>query len=1150
MEEDFEAFLHLVAEKYAPLDNVIEGAQIIDGEYRYIYANNSLEKHARKKRSELIGNTMAECYPGIEKTELFSKIKQVLKTRKSVSMENVFVYPDGSKGTFLLSINPVSEGVLIFSQDITKTKMSEDLLKRSEKRFRDIVESTSDIIWEVDKDAKYTYLSSSVKDILGYRPEEMIGKTHFDFMPPGEAKRVKAIYDSLVKKRAPMKDLGNWTLHKNGSLVLLEASGNPIIDDFGNFRGYRGTNRDITEKEIFLEKLQESEEKFKAIFNNAVDGVVLATLNSKKFIMANDAFCNLLGYTREEVLRLGVNDIHPKKDLSYALKQFKLQAEGKIKIVSNLPVVRKDGSIFYADISATSLKLGDEIFQIGIFRDVTQWRKTEKDLEEAQQIAHIGSWNWDIPTDSIVWSAEYRRIYNIGLNDPTPNYVNHLKAYAPKYAKLLDAAVKTAMETGKPYELELMYRKPDIYGKWILARGAVKRDVHGKIVCLYGTAQDITERKKTEEKLQESEEKYKLISESSNAVMMLTLSNKVVSYLSPTSLEVFGWPAKDLVGTVPDIFYPEDIPLVKKFLSEAVKGMPGKNLRYRIIGKNKRVYWVSHSWNPIYERGKLKEIVSVIINIDEIKKAEDELIREKENVDKIVIDRTSELQKQTAFLNSVVENVPDMIFVKDAKDLRFELFNKAGEELLGQKRENFYGKNDYDFFPKKQANFFTKKDRDVLDKKKLLDIPEEPIKTPRGERLLHTKKIPILDEKKSPKYLLGISEDITDLKASERKILESEKKYRILYEGSADAIMTLDTVSFKFTSGNPMTLKMFNCKDEKEFISLGPIDVSPKYQSDGELSSVKAKKMINLAVKNGSNYFEWTHKRIGDGDFPATVLLSLVEKDGKKFLQATVRDISSDVEAKRKLEDAYEKLKELDQMKNQFLAFTSHELKTPLTPILIQAQMLQEGYMGNLSEQQKNSVDLITRNMKTLNQLIGDVLDVATIQNKSLKVIPEDSEMDIIAKDAISTVSALAEQSHIKISFNSVKTPILFVDPFRIKQVFTNLLSNAIKFSPENSHIHVEISKRDNQVVVSVKDEGIGISKEKQSEIFKPFSQISPSYKLKHKGVGLGLTICKGIVETHGGKIWVESEKGKGSKFIFTLPFKSPLTKNSESLNT
>jgi PAS domain S-box-containing protein len=128
----------------------------------------------------------------------------------------------------------------------------------------------------------------------------------------------------------------------------------------------------------------------------------------------------------------------------------------------------------------------------------------------------------------------------------------------------------------------------------------------------------------------------------------------------------------------------------------------------------------------------------------------------------------AQLLQANTFLDSIVENIPDMVFVKDAKNLRFLLFNRAGEELLGYTRADLIGRNDYDFFPKEEADFFTEKDRAVLHDKTLLDIPHEPISTgQRGERILHTKKIPILDDKGEPAYLLGISEDVTERRHAE-----------------------------------------------------------------------------------------------------------------------------------------------------------------------------------------------------------------------------------------------------------------------------------------------------------------------------------------------------------------------------------------------
>lgn len=146
--------------------------------------------------------------------------------------------------------------------------------------------------------------------------------------------------------------------------------------------------------------------------------------------------------------------------------------------------------------------------------------------------------------------------------------------------------------------------------------------------------------------------------------------------------------------------------------------------------------------------------------------------------------RTEEtLHEREAFLNNVVENIPDMIFVKDAQELRFVRFNKAGEDLLGYSRDDLLGKNDYDFFPKEEADFFTVKDREVMLMRQLRDIPEEKIQTKNmGERILHTKKITLVDKEGNPQYLLGISEDITVQKRAEDEIIHKTDELRAAYE--------------------------------------------------------------------------------------------------------------------------------------------------------------------------------------------------------------------------------------------------------------------------------------------------------------------------------------------------------------------------------
>jgi PAS domain S-box-containing protein len=185
-----------------------------------------------------------------------------------------------------------------------------------------------------------------------------------------------------------------------------------------------------------------------------------------------------------------------------------------------------------------------------------------------------------------------------------------------------------------------------------------------------------------------------------------------------------------------------------------------------------------------------------------------------------------ELYRTNELLTSIVENIPNMIFLKDAKDLRFVRFNQAGEDLLGYSREDLLGKNDYDFFPKEQADFFTQNDREVLRGRKVVDIPEENLQTRNnGVRTLHTQKVPILDVKGEPAYLLGISVDITDRKLAEENLKETAEKLRKSLLGTIQAMSLMVETRDPYTAGHQRRVsKLARVIAQEMALSLDTVD--------------------------------------------------------------------------------------------------------------------------------------------------------------------------------------------------------------------------------------------------------------------------------------------------------------------------------------
>ncbi len=233
-----------------------------------------------------------------------------------------------------------------------------------------------------------------------------------------------------------------------------------------------------------------------------------------------------------------------------------------------------------------------------------------------------------------------------------------------------------------------------------------------------------------------------------------------------------------------------------------------------------------------------------------------------------------------------------------------------------------------------------------------------------------------------------------------------------------------------------------------------------------------------------------------------------------------------------------EKLKEIDKIKGELSAMVSHELKTPLVVIGGYAEMLrEEGVIGNLNKEQRDAVDTINSQVTKLERLISDVLDAQKMDLKRMKYNKKQFEVDKFMDEQIHIHSKIMDDKKTHFNNSTSEKIRLVSDPDRLSQVFANLIKNAVDFVPVNDgSIEINAQNKNGQVIFYVKDNGSGIPKEKQEDLFKKFYQIDSSLKRSHGGTGLGLVICKGIVEALGGKIWIESEVGKGTTIWFSIP--------------
>ncbi len=366
------------------------------------------------------------------------------------------------------------------------------------------------------------------------------------------------------------------------------------------------------------------------------------------------------------------------------------------------------------------------------------------------------------------------------------------------------------------------------------------------------------------------------------------------------------------------------------------------------------------------------------------------------------------LQIVNRFLETLLDNIPSMIFAKDAKDLRFLHFNRAGENLLGYKREQLIGKSDRDFFPESQVDFFMNKDREVLRQGDVVDIPEEEIDTREGKRILHTRKVPVRDAQGEPMLLLGISMDITDRKANEQRILallEDLKRHAALLESS-----------------------------------------------NQELES--------------------------------------------------------------------------------FCYSVSHDLRAPLRAINGYAQMLELDHGEQMNGSARRCLRQICAASERMSRLIDDLLEFSRLGRQTLNTTEVD--MRSLVLRVVDELITHREPSTLSIEVGTVLPAS--GDRRMLQRVWLNLLDNAMKYTAANPtpRITVDSLRRGNEIIYRVQDNGVGFDMRYYDKIFGVFQRLHGSEEFP--GTGVGLAIVERILNRHAGRVWAESELGKGATFYFTLP--------------
>jgi PAS domain S-box-containing protein len=1050
-------------------------------------------------------------------------------------------FPAEVKANLLKNKDGEIIGISGISRDISDRKKSELALIESEEKYRILFEKSDDAISIIDKN-RIVDCNDSVVRLLGFKSKNDLINTHPsevspEFQPDGSSSYSKA---EEMMKIALDKGVNHFEwLHKkaNGEhfwaeiwLTVIPFQGRNIIHTVW---------RDISEQKNAKDALKESEEKYRILFEKSDDAILI--IDGHKFVDCNNSVVNMLGvHSKNELLNLHPSKLSPEFQPDGERSYKKAEEMMKIALdkgTNHFEWIHKraNGELFPVEVWLTAIPYKGKKIIHTIWRDITERKEAENALKESEENLNlffntIEAFLIIIDNDKNIIKVNKTIVDQLGYREDELLKMNVFSLHPENRREVVESNFKLIL-AGKLSSFTLPWITKD--GKLISTEIRVKKSTWKGKPVIFGVAMDYSAKKS-----------YDIISKSPVVLMLWRKNaNWTVEFVSENVESIFGYSVNEFVGDklpYSHIIHRDDLQRcrdeVEYFTSKGLSTFEHKP--YRIIAKNGTIKWVSNVTSIRKdEKGDVAYFEGIITDITAKKKMEMALA-------------SSERQYRDLFEFSpfpmIVHQKGETVMINNAALDFFEIGSK--KEAMGLKILDFIHEDDKEIVLQRINRL---KETGKQSEKKEIRLSSFTSKTKYAEVI----GFPILFKDKPA--VQTVFNDTTEKRKAEIKLRESEEKFRNVVEQAADGILIGDfngdiidmNESFLRISGfkkEELLGKPVSSMLEKEEAINMPLrfdllQVGESYISERGLLS-KNGKVIPVELNS--------QKLIPIGFI--SIIRNLTErKKAEKKLKKQNREYSElnkqYLKQNKALIKAKNKAVESDRLKSAFLANMSHEIRTPMNGIIGFCDML--GSENISQDEQREYVQIITQSSYQLLNIVNDILDISKIETGQVEFQPGEVCINHLINDVVNEFVPYIDKFRVAMEKSIDLTDdesTITTDIVKVKQVFNNLVSNAVKFT-EKGKITIGYVLKSSFLEFFIKDTGLGIDKQLHSRIFERFVQADLTIAEPQSGTGLGLAIAKANTELAGGKIWLESQPGKGTSFFFTIPYhpvKKPLLKS------